>query len=163
MSATAASLKSSPAADGAPPEPAKKSKKKLFLILAVVVLLIGGYEAKSILLKPHFKPGQKVPLGKIVPLDQILTNLADGHEIQINVSLQLTVVASTSTISQDLPRFDDAAISVLGGETQPQLLPAAGRAAAKAAMLQQFQKIAGTVDGAAQQISAVYFTNFIIQ
>ncbi len=143
--------------------PPKKSKKKLFIIIGVVVLLIGGYEAKSILLAPHYKAGQKVPDGKIVPLDQITVNTTDNHYVQLNVSLQLTAVANASTISADLPRFDDAAISVIGAETSTQLLAPGGKDAAKAAMLEDFQKIAGTVDGAAQQISAVYYTNIIIQ
>lgn len=162
MSVTAASLKSGKGAQAAEAPP-KKSRKKLFVILAVLVVLIGGYEAKSILLKPHYTAGQKVPLGKILPLDQILTNLADGHDVQVNISIQLTSVANTSAMSADLPRFDDAAISVLSADTQSQLLPAAGRAEAKAQMLARFQKIAGTVDGAAQQVTAVYFTNFVIQ
>ena len=143
--------------------PPKKSKKKLFIIIGVLVLLIGGYEAKAILLAPHYKPGQKVPDGKIVPLDQITVNTTDNHYVQLNVSLQLTSVANASTISTDLPRFDDAAISVIGAETSAQLLAPGGKDAAKAAMLKDFQKIAGTVDGAAQQISAVYYTNIIIQ
>ncbi len=162
MSKTAASLKSAPKAEE-PEAPPKKSKKKLFIIIAVLVLLVGGYEAKSILLAPHYKPGQKVPLGKILPLDQLTVNLSDGHLVQASISLQLTSVASASTLSADLPRFDDAAITVLGADTYNGLLPAAAREQVKAEILKDCQKIAGTVDGAAQQISAVYFTSFILQ
>lgn len=161
MSATATSLKSKPAA--AEPEAPKKSKKKMFIIIAVVVLLIGGYEAKSMLLKTVYKPGQKVPLGKILPLDQLTVNLSDGHLVQASISLQLTAVASPSSLSSDLPRFDDAAITVLGEQTYHSLLAPGGREAAKAAILKDCQQIAGVVDGAAQQISAVYYTGFVIQ
>ena len=161
MSATATTVKEAAQPDAAAPP--KKSKKKLIIIVAVLVLLIGGYEAKSILLAPHYKPGQKVPLGKIVPLDQITVNTTDNHYVQLNISLQLTTVAVAGTISSDLPRFDDAVIAVIGSETQAKLLAPGGKDAAKAAMLQAFQKIAGTVDGAAQQITAVYYTNIVIQ
>lgn len=162
MSKTAASLKSAPkpAEAEAPP---KKSKKKLFIIIAVLVLLVGGYEAKSILMAPHYKPGQKVPLGKILPLDQLTLNLSDGHLVQASISLQLTAVASASQISSDLPRFDDAAISVLSAQTYQGLLPATAREQVKAQILLDCQKIAGTTAGAAQQVSAVYFTSFVIQ
>lgn len=159
MSKTAEAVKSAPAAAEAP----KKSKKKLVIIVAVLVLLIGGYEAKSILMKPHYKPGQAVPPGKILPLDQLTVNLSDGHLVQANISLQLTTVADASKISSDLPRFDDAAITVLGTQTFHSLLEPAQRAQLKTQMLQQFQKIAGTVDGAAQQISAIYYTGFVVQ
>ena len=162
MSKTAASLKSTPEAEEADGPP-KKSKKKLFIIIAVLILLVGGYEAKAILLKPHYKPGQKVPLGKILPLDQLTVNLSDGHLVQASISLQLTTVASASQLSADLPRFDNAAITVLGAQTYPGLLPPAARQQVKAEILKDCQKIAGTVDGAAQQITAVYFTSFVLQ
>lgn len=141
----------------------KKSKKKLFIIVAVLILLVGGYEAKSNLLAAHYKPGQAVPLGKILPLDQITVNLSDGHLAQASISLQLTSVASVSQISADLPRFDDAAITALSSQSYQSLLPASARDALKAQILQDCQKIAGTVDGAAQQISAIYFTGFVLQ
>lgn len=163
MSTTAESLKSGAPASETPEAPPKKSKKKLFIILAAIILLVGGYEAKSILLAPHYKPGQKVPLGKILPLDQLTVNLSDGHLVQASISLQLTSVASASSLSSDLPRFDDAAITVLSAETYPGLLPAAAREKVKSEILNDCQQIAGTVDGAAQQITSVYFTSFVIQ
>lgn len=164
MSTTAEALKSSPSKtdDAADDTPPKKSKKKL-IIIAVVVLLLVGYEAKSMLIKPHYKPGQAVPAGKILPLDQLTVNLSDGHLVQAAISLQLTVVANSSTIGNDLPKFDDAAINVLGAQTFNDLLKPGQREALKAQMLTAFQKIAGTVDGAAQQISAIYYTGFVLQ
>jgi flagellar FliL protein len=167
VSVTADSLKSSPAkAGGKAGEaegPPKKSKKKLIIIVLVLVLLIGGYEAKSILLKTTYKPGQAVPDGKILPIDQLTVNLEDGHLVQASISMQLTVVATPAALSALLPRFDDAAITLFGEETQKQLLDPVTKAAFKAEMLAQFQKIAGTADGAAQKVSAIYFTGFVIQ
>ena len=152
--------------DGAEATPAeaevkvKKSKKKLIIIL--VVLLLVGFEAKSMLLKPHYKPGQPVPLGAIIPLDQLTVNMSDGHLVQASISLQMTAVASKST-ANDVPRYDDAAITVLGSETYDQLLAPGGRAEAKAEILALCQKISPPVDGAAQEVSAVYFTSFVVQ
>lgn len=162
MSTTTASIKSAQIADE-PTAPPKKSKKKLFLIIAALVMLVGGYEAKSILLAPHYKPGQKVPLGKVLPLDQMTVNLSDGHLAQVSISLQLTSVASTSSMSAELPRFENAVITVFSAATYQGLLPAAAREHVKAQILQDCQEIAGTVDGAAQQIVNVYFTGFVLQ
>ncbi|HXQ74906.1 MAG TPA: flagellar basal body-associated FliL family protein [Acidimicrobiales bacterium] len=138
----------------------KKSKKKLIIIM--VVLLLVGFEAKSMLLKPHYKPGQAVPLGAILPLDQLTVNMSDGHLVQASISLQLTKVAA-KTATLDVPRFDDAAITVLGAETYDALLAPGGRTEAKAAILSLDQKILPPVDGAAEQVSAVYFTSFVVQ
>ena len=126
------------AADGGAPERAeevkvKKSKKKLFIII-LVVLLVGGFEAKSMLLKPHYKPGQTVPLGTILPLDQLTVNMSDGHLVQASIDLQLTKVASKAA-TLDVPRFDDAAITVLGAQTYDVLLAPGGRTSVKAQIL----------------------------
>jgi flagellar FliL protein len=139
----------------------KKSKKKM-IIIVVVVLLIGGFEAKSMLLKTTYKPGQTVPLGTILPLDQLTVNMSDGHLVQASISLQMTKVAS-KTATTDVPRFDDAAITVLGAETYDALLAPGGRTTAKAEILGLVQKILKPVDGAAEQVSAVYFTSFVVQ
>jgi flagellar basal body-associated protein FliL len=139
----------------------KKSKKKL-VIIVLVVFLIGGFEAKSMLLKPHYKPGQAVPLGTILPLDQLTVNMSDGHLVQASIDLQLTKVAAKSA-ALDVPRFDDAAITVLGAQTYDQLLAPGGRTEVKAEILSLAQKIAPPVDGAAEQVSAVYFTSFVVQ
>jgi len=139
----------------------KKSKKKIVIIM-LVVLLVGGFEAKSMLLKPHYKPGQVVPLGAIIPLDQLTVNMSDGHLVQASISLQMTKVAAKTALT-DVPRFDDAAITVLGAETYDALLAPGGRTTVKAQILVLCQKILPPVDGAAQEVSAVYFTSFVVQ
>jgi flagellar FliL protein len=144
-------------------EAPKKSKKKLFIIIAVVVLLIGGYEAKSMLMKTTYAPGQKVPLGKTLPIDQLTVSMSDGHMVQVNITMQLTVVAVPATLGGELPSFDDAAITVLGSQTYKSVLSPDGRAKAKAEILAAFQKIAGTAEGAAQQVASIAFTTFVVQ
>ncbi len=163
MSATAESVKSKSKTAEKVEEAPKKSKKKLFLIIGLVVLLIGGYEAKSILMKTVYKPGQAVPAGKIFPLDQLTVNLSDGHLVQVSISLQLTAVAVPTTISNDQPRIENSVIQILGEQTYQGLLAPAQRQVVQTAILKQCQKITGTVDGAAEQVSAVYYTGFVIQ
>jgi flagellar basal body-associated protein FliL len=63
----------------------------------------------------------------------------------------------------DVPRFDDAAITVLGAETYDNLLAPDGRAEAKAQILALDQKILPPVDGDGEEVSAVYFTSFVVQ
>jgi flagellar protein FliL len=148
--------------DASSAEP-KKSKKKL-IIISVVLLLLVGFVAKKEFLKPHFKPGQTVPAGVIdSTIGQLTINLSDGHLAQVTVAMQLSKVAAPKKIDLDVPRFEDAITTVFGDQTYTGLLAPAGRLAAKAEILKLCQKIAGTVDGAAQQVTAIYFTGFVIQ
>ena len=50
----------------------------------------GRMVLKPMLFPPHYKPGQKVPAGKIMSLPQNTINLSDGHLLQVTVALQLT-------------------------------------------------------------------------
>jgi flagellar basal body-associated protein FliL len=150
------------AAPAAADEPKPKKKKLPKLVLVLVVLLGGAYVAKGMLIKPHFKHGQIAPNGQVLTLDQLTVNLSDGHLVQTTIVLQLTTVASTKTLTNDLPRFDDAAISVIGAQTYAGLLAPGGRDAMKGTLVQRFQEIAGKQFGS-QEISAVYFTGFVIQ
>jgi len=141
----------------------KPKKKKLPKLIVVLVVLLGGaYVAKGMLIKPHYKPGQIAPNGQVQTLDQLTVNLSDGHLVQATIVLQLTTVAATKTLNDDQPQFDDAAISVIGEQTYAGLLAPGGRDALKVQLLQRFQKIAGKAYGS-QEVSAVYFTGFVIQ
>jgi flagellar basal body-associated protein FliL len=142
--------------------PKKKGRRRQIVIALVVVLLLGGYIAKGKLLKPHYGPGHQAPNGQILTLGSLTVNLSDGHLIETNLALQLTTVASTKQINTDLPKFDNAAITVLGEQTYPGLLAPAGRAALKVQLVKAFQQVAGKADGS-QQVTAVYFTSFILQ
>jgi flagellar basal body-associated protein FliL len=146
----------------APTEDKPKKKKPTKLILVLVVLLGGAYVAKGMVIKPHYKPGQIAPNGQVQTLDQLTVNLSDGHLVQTTIVMQLTTAASTKSLTDEQPEFDDAAISVIGSETYAGLLAPGGRDAMKAVLLARFQKIAGKQFGS-QEISAVYFTGFVIQ
>lgn len=142
----------------------KGSKKKLILIVAVVlVLVVGLYMVKFSKHPVVYKPGQPVPAGKVVSIGTITANTSDGHLVQTGIDLQLTAVANSKQESTDAPQLTNAAIEDLANFTYAQLLTDAGRTGLQHALLASFQKILGTADGAAEQVSAVYFTSFIVQ
>jgi flagellar protein FliL len=166
MSGKKAAADDAPAADGAEEEEPKKGGAKKKIIIMVGALLV-GYLAWSMVLKPmlfppHYKPGQKVPAGKIMSLPQNTINLSDGHLLQVTVALQLTAPAQEATLTLDDPKFLNAEIDVFSALTMPDLLNPAGRTLAQAGLLAACQKIAGLSEGA-QQVSAVYLTQFVTQ
>ncbi len=149
------------AAEGDSGEKAKK-KKPIKPIIMVLVLLLVAHVVMGKVIKPHYRPGAKVPAGAIVDLGSITTNLADGHLAQVAVSMQTTVAASSKQVDKLTPELIGSTVSVLGGETYAELLPAAGRAALRRDLLRIFQHELGPNEGA-QQVSAVYFTSFVLQ
>lgn len=146
-----------------PAKPKKKSKKKLVLIVLVVLLLVVGYEAKSKLMKPHYRPGQAVPAGQVVPLGTLTVNTIDGHLVQAGIDLQLTEPANKKSVAADEPQLRNAAITDLSRWSYAELLHVSTRAVLQHQLLGSFQKLLGTVDGAAQQVCGVYFTSFLLQ
>ncbi len=144
-------------------EKKKGGKKKLLLVLLVVVVLGAGFY--FVKLKPHpvYKSGQPVPNGKVVSIGPITANTADGRLVQVQIALQLSAVANTKQEATDAPQLTNTVISELANFTYAQLLTNAARTTLQSQLLAAFQKIMGTVDGAAQQVNAVYFTSFILQ
>lgn len=140
----------------------KGSKKKLIMIL--VVLLLVGYVAKGKFMKPHYRPGQTVPAGTVYELGTtaITTNLSDGHLIQVGISLQLTKAANSKLVTNDVPMLTNSTIKILSSQTYTVLLGPLGRSQLSAALLSAYQSDLGKSEGA-QQVSAVYFTAFVLQ
>ena len=86
------------------------------MVVGALVLGFGAWTMvlKPMLFPPHYKPGEKVPAGKIVSLPQNTINLSDGHLLQVTVALQLTAPAETATLAEDDPKFLNAEIDVFG-------------------------------------------------
>ena len=161
MARTPKEPKPAKAAKAAEGEKAKR-KKPIKPIIMVLVLLLVGKVVMGKVVKPHYRPGAKVPAGVIVPLGSITTNLADGHLAQVAISMQMTVAASSKQVDKLTPELIGSTVSVLGGDTYAELLPATGRAALRRDLLRIFQHELGPNEGA-QQVSAVYFTSFVLQ
>ena len=148
-----------------PDEEGKKKggKKKVLIVAVVLVLAVGVYMVKFRSHKVVYKPGQPVPPGKVTSLGTLTVNTSDGHVVQVGIDLQLTQPANAKTVSADQPQLRNAAILDLGQQTYPGLLAPSGRSALQQQLVTSFQQVLGTVDGAAPQVSAVYFTSFILQ
>jgi flagellar basal body-associated protein FliL len=139
-----------------------KKKKPVKIIAAVLVLLVVGYVVKGKVLKPHYRPGEKVPAGKVVALSPVTTNLSDGHLAQVTVNLQLTAPANAKQVANDEPEMVATIVRYLGEQTYAGLLAPAGRQRMQVALLHAFQHELGTSEGA-EQVSAVYLTGFVLQ
>lgn len=150
------------AADGATHAP-KRSKKRLIVLVVVLVVVLGGFMAKSKLVKPHYAPGEPVPAGQVFSLGTLTVNTADGHLAQVGIALQLTKPADVKSVQTDEPAMKNAAIAAVSSLTYTRLLATSGKAALRHRLLTSFQKILGTVDGAAEQVTSIYFTTFLLQ
>jgi flagellar FliL protein len=146
--------------DAAAEETPKKSKKKLIIIvLAVVVLLGGGLGGYMMFFKSSKKAAKPAPIAGIVaPLDPTTINLADGHYLKLQMSLQATdKVAEAPDGSKAL----DIAINLYSNQNSTELLTKDGRDKSKEQLKEQIVK-AYTVKSE-EEIMDVYFTTFVIQ
>lgn len=142
----------------------KKSKKRLLVVLVTVVVVLGaGYVLRSKLMKPHYRQGEPVPPGQVLALGTLTVNTANGQLVQAGIDLRLTKPASAKEVEQDAPQLKNAAIGDLSSWSSQQLLSVTTRAKLQHQLLASFRHVLGTVDGAAPQVSAVYFTSFLVQ
>jgi flagellar basal body-associated protein FliL len=146
-----------------PPKP-KKTKKKLVVVLAIVVVLAAaGLVAKTKMSQTVYHPGEPVPAGPVVSLGTVTVALSDGgHLVQATIDLQMTKPASATEEADDSAHLEDVAVSVLGQQSYTALLASPGRTAVQQQLLTSFQQVLGPADGA-PQVSAVYFTGFVLQ
>ncbi len=145
--------------------PPKSKKKKLATVTValLVILAAGGFVAKSKLVRPHYPAGDPPPPGKVFNLGTLTVNTSDGHLAQVGIDLQLTKPADVKQVESDVPEMDNAAIESITSWSYSQLLGLSAKTQLQSQLLSGFQKILGTVDGSAEQVSAVYFTSFLLQ
>jgi flagellar protein FliL len=135
-------------------EAPKKSKKKLIIIIAAAVVLLGGGAGGFLAMsggsakKPEPKPG------KVVPMDAVTLNLADGHFLKLKLALQATADAAEAP---DGSKAVDIAISQFSNLPVSELSSNAAREKAKKDLTEKVEK---AYDG---EIMAVYFTEFVMQ
>jgi flagellar protein FliL len=138
----------------------KKSKKKLMIIvLAVVVLLGGGLGGYFMFFASSGTKTKPAPVaGVVAPLDATTINLADGHYLKLQMSLQATdKVAEAPDGSKAL----DIAINLYSNQNSGTLLTKEGRDKSKEQLKEQVIKAYTVKDE--EEIMDVYFTTFVIQ
>jgi flagellar basal body-associated protein FliL len=144
-------------------------KKKLIIVL-VLVLAVGGFAAKTILLKP--KPVKLKVTGEVYVLPhQFTLNLADGRYATLTAALILapgqsdgaTAAGGTTDASAEVGTLPEEAVirdiitNVVTGQTSQELISAAGRAKVKSEILADIRS--GTDD----KISEVLFPDLAVQ
>jgi flagellar basal body-associated protein FliL len=145
---------------------------KKIIIIAVVVLLVGGFAAKTILLKPA-PPDTKALAKEPGPIyamkDPFVVNLADGsndHFAKVGVALRLSMLSSpllepakgTNPASMEAdPELRDIVITELQRHTSADLSTPEGREQVK-------EQIMATVNKKTDiKITDVYYTEFAVQ
>jgi len=141
--------------------PKKKSKKLLIIIIAAVVVLGGGGAGAFFMLKSDKATAAPAPVkGIVTPLEDALTiNLADGHYLKLNFSIQETADAGATAV--DTAEAINAAIDLYTGKTVAELSTAKGRDAAKAELLAALEKAYNTKD--LNSVMDIYYTAFVTQ
>jgi flagellar FliL protein len=133
----------------------KKSKKMLIIIVAAVVLLGGGGAGAYFMFfsGPTKKPAP-VP-GKVVAMEAVTLNLADGHFLKLKLALQATAAA---TEAPDGSQAVDIAISQFSNMPVAELSSSAAREKQKKILKEKVEKAYPE-----DEIMDVYFTEFVMQ
>ena len=145
-----------------PVEAPKKSKKMLMIIAIALIVLGGGSAGAFFVLTGDSAEAaeEKAVKGAVVAMDSALTiNLAGGHYLKLAFTLQATEEAGEAEI--DNAEAIDIAIDKYTGMKIAELETEKGRAAAKAELLEEIEKVYN-VDGT-HIIMDIYFTQFVTQ
>jgi flagellar FliL protein len=136
-------------------EPKKKSKKMLIIIIAAVVLLGGGGAGAYFMLGSSGEKKKEAPLpGKVISMDAITINLADGHFLKLGLALQATATAAEAP---DGSHALDLAITEFSNKSVAELSSDKGREKIKEELTKKVEK------AYEEEVMAVYFTEFVMQ
>jgi len=146
-------------ADTAAPDKKRKKPKKLVVIIAAVAVLALAGAAYFFLLRPGGGDATPAPTpapvpGKVVPIDAVSVNLADGHYLRLGLGLQLTAAVSEAP---DPSRALDLAIALFSGHTVAEVSDPATRDALKAELVTE---LADAYEG---EVMDVYLTDYVTQ
>ena len=143
--------KEKPAEEAAP----KKSKKMLIIIIAAVVLLGGGGAGAYFAFFSGGTEEKVEPLpGKVVTMDAITINLADGHFLKLGLALQATLEAAETP---DGAKALDLAISEFSNRHVAELSSGEAREKIKEELAKKVEK------AYEEEVIAIYFTEFVMQ
>lgn len=137
----------------------KKSKKMLMIIVLAAVVLLGGGGGAFFMLKGDKAEAAPVK-GEVVALEEAMTiNLADGHYLKLNFSLQQTEDASGHTV--DTSEARELAIDEYTGRSLAELSTEKGREKAKTDLTSKIVK--AYTDHGKQMVMGIYYTSFVTQ
>jgi len=141
---------------GEPKQKPKKGKKKLIIVVAGLLVVLGGGGAGAYFMffkGPAGPPPPPEP-GKVVALEAVTVNLADGHYLKLKLALQTTAeVAEAPDGSKAL----DIAIDQFSNKSIGELSSDAARHKAKEELL---KKVEEAYEG---EVMDIYFTEFVMQ
>ena len=167
--------KEAAAPDGESPEKAPKSKKNIALVVvgALAVFVAGGKlmggptETKTVI--KLVSTTTTIPAGRVVALDAITLNLADGHLLKVGIGFQLEYeneaagggheaapAADSSDPTKGYAKALDVVIDELSKHTMADL-SGSGRSAAKAQLVKRLKRVTHG------HIEDVYFHQFVMQ
>jgi flagellar basal body-associated protein FliL len=124
------------------------------ILLVVLVLGAGGLAYWFVVAKHHAKTvlTDTTTMG----LGTQTYELADGHYLQVGLSLQLTNVSDSAEITKDMPRIDNAIVFAFGAMTSTQMESNAGKQLARTTILHDVNQILGLRSGL-PQVAQVYY------
>jgi hypothetical protein len=139
----------------------KKPSNKLLAALVLGVLVVAFGLDKFAL--PKHKPKVAVP-GTLLKLPVTTLNLPNGGLLQVGlaVEVQKGTGGRSGLPAWDVARMEDDEITILSVFPEQTLLSAAGKAEAKADLLEAFRKVVGP-GLVGPGVMAVYYTDFVMQ
>lgn len=143
------------------PEPAEKRRGGAAVrVVAVVAVLVAVAVVAAALL--HLGPfgtdaAQSAPAeepGRVVAVDPVSVNLADGHYLRLGFSMQMT---SDAKADVDTAPAQDTAITLYAGRTVEELADSAQRESLRSQLVEELSEDYGG------QVMGVYLTDFVTQ
>jgi hypothetical protein len=140
--------------------PRKPSKKLLAAAALAVAVVSVGLDKFAL---PKNKPKVAVP-GSLLRLPVTTVNLPNGGLLQVGlaVEVQKGTGGRAGLSAWDIARMEDDEITVLSVFPEQTLLSAAGKAEAKADLLEAFRKVVGP-GPVGPGVMAVYYTDLVMQ
>lgn len=153
----------------------KKSPVMLIMIIIVAALIIGGGGAFTFLMLKGEGEGDKpkefkeskgdlvkpIILGKIVPLESFIVNLADSggkNYLKVDISLELSDAKLEDEINNKEPQIRDAILLMLSTKTFEIIKTSEGKLVLKNELLMRLNSFLST-----GVIKNIYFTSFVVQ
>jgi flagellar FliL protein len=98
-------------------------------------------------------PSSTEVAGKLIVVDAVTVNLANGHFLKVGLALQFNAAAGEEASGSKAP---DCLISEFSGKTVDELATEEGREAAKKALLKMIRK------AYEKQVYEIYYTSFVM-